>query len=203
MRRNTAFCRILSLVTKHGITTLNQKASVRASSGNMRLHHLQRNQRPCSSGKVMISFLFDHEGPLLVELLERGTTINAQRYQATLQNVKRAINSKWIGMLSNSVILLHDNARPHTANAGKTSLQQFQRETLEHPPYSPDLSPCDFHVFGPLKQAIRRHRFPTDDEVCVWVQAWVRKQPISFFKDGIDRLVSQWDKCANSFGDYF
>ncbi|GBM30484.1 hypothetical protein AVEN_237707-1 [Araneus ventricosus] len=48
MRRNTAFCLILSLVTKHGVTTLNRKASVRASSGNMRLHHLQRNQRPCT-----------------------------------------------------------------------------------------------------------------------------------------------------------
>ncbi|GBM35560.1 Histone-lysine N-methyltransferase SETMAR [Araneus ventricosus] len=102
-------------------------------------------------------------------------------------------------MLSNGVILLHDNARPHTANAVKTTLQQFRWETLEHPPYSPDLSPCDFHVFGALKQAIRGHRFTTDDEVCGWVQAWIRQQPTSFFKDGIDRLVSQWDKC----GDYF
>ncbi|GBL96877.1 hypothetical protein AVEN_173081-1 [Araneus ventricosus] len=33
---------------KHGVTTLNRKASVRANSGNMRLHHLQRNQRPCT-----------------------------------------------------------------------------------------------------------------------------------------------------------
>ncbi|GBM24492.1 Histone-lysine N-methyltransferase SETMAR [Araneus ventricosus] len=106
-------------------------------------------------------------------------------------------------MLSNSVILLHDNARPHTANAVKMTLQQFRWETLEHPPYSPELSSCDFHVFGPLKQAIRGHRFTTDDEVCDWVQAWIRQQPTSFFKDGIDRLVSQWDKCANSFGDYF
>ncbi|GFU00317.1 mariner Mos1 transposase [Trichonephila clavipes] len=33
------------------------------------------------SGKVMMSFLFYHKGSLLVEFLERGTTINAQRYQ--------------------------------------------------------------------------------------------------------------------------
>jgi len=25
---------------------------------------------------------------------------------------------------------------------------------LEHPPYSPDLSPCDYHMFGPLKEAL-------------------------------------------------
>ncbi|GFT79462.1 hypothetical protein TNCV_604581 [Trichonephila clavipes] len=48
MRENTAFGRKLSLVTKHGITILYRKGSVKESSGNVRLHHLQRNQRPCT-----------------------------------------------------------------------------------------------------------------------------------------------------------
>ncbi|GFV15436.1 hypothetical protein TNCV_4834621 [Trichonephila clavipes] len=47
MRRNTAFCRKLSVMTKHGVTILIPKASIRASSGRVRLH-LQRNQRPCT-----------------------------------------------------------------------------------------------------------------------------------------------------------
>ncbi len=73
----------------------------------------------------MMSFFFYHKGPLLVEFLERGTTINAQRYQATLQNLRGAIKSKRPGMLSNGVILLHDNARPHTANAVQMTLSSF------------------------------------------------------------------------------
>ncbi|GFY21194.1 hypothetical protein TNCV_3992381 [Trichonephila clavipes] len=32
----------------HGVTFLNLKASVRASRGNVRLHHLQRDQSPCT-----------------------------------------------------------------------------------------------------------------------------------------------------------
>ncbi|GFV26152.1 mariner Mos1 transposase [Trichonephila clavipes] len=79
--------------------------------------------------------------------------------------------------LSNCVILLHDDA----------ILQDFRWEALEYLPYSPDLSPHDFNVFGPLKRAIRWHKFTTDDEVCDWVQAWIRQQPSSFFNDGIDR----------------
>ncbi|GFX09467.1 mariner Mos1 transposase [Trichonephila clavipes] len=59
----------------------------------------------------------------------------------------------------------------HTANEMKKILQQFPWETLEYLPYSPDLSPCDFHVFGPLKRGIHGHRFNMDDEVCGWVQA--------------------------------
>jgi transposase len=36
-------------------------------------------------------------------------------------------------------LLLHDSARPHTANETNETLQNFKWEVLEHPPYSPDL----------------------------------------------------------------
>ena len=55
-------------------------------------------------------------------------------------------------MLSDGVILLHDNTRPHTANLVRDKLQRFDWETLQHPPYSPDLFPCDFNIFGDLKK---------------------------------------------------
>ena len=54
--------------------------------------------------------------------------------------------------LTRGVILLHDNSRSHTANTITTHLQKFKWEVLSHPPYSPDLSPCDYAIFGPLKR---------------------------------------------------
>jgi hypothetical protein len=30
---------------------------------------------------------------------------------------------------------------------------------LDHPPYSPDLAPCDFRLFPKLKTALKGHRF--------------------------------------------
>ncbi|KAJ8941295.1 hypothetical protein NQ318_000595 [Aromia moschata] len=41
---------------------------------------------------------------------------------------------------------------------------------LEHPPYSPDLSLCDYHLFGPLKKALAGERFEHDEEVKQFVQ---------------------------------
>jgi hypothetical protein len=38
------------------------------------------------------------------------------------------------------------------------TLQNFKREVLEHPPYSPDLAPSDFHLFGPLKYRLSAER---------------------------------------------
>ena len=36
---------------------------------------------------------------------------------------------------------------------------------LLHSPYSPDLAPSDFHLFGPLKEFTRGTKFENDDEV--------------------------------------
>ena len=47
----------------------------------------------------------------------------------------------------------------HTANLVRDKLKRFDWETLQHPPYSPDLSPCDFHIFGNLKKDIHGRRF--------------------------------------------
>ena len=58
----------------------------------------------------------------------------------------REIKSKRPATLSDRIILFHDNARPHTVNLVRDKLQRFGWEILQHPPYSPDLSPCDFHI---------------------------------------------------------
>jgi transposase len=52
------------------------------------------------------------------------------------------------------VILQHDNARPHTANMTKAAIQELDLEILPHPPYSPDLSPSDYHPFLSLSLKI-------------------------------------------------
>ena len=72
-----------------------------------------------------------------------------------------------------------------------------------HPPYSPDLSPCDYAISGPLKKALMGKRITSDDDVKQYVRNWFTMQPREFYETAIHRLVSQWDKCLNSQGQYF
>jgi histone-lysine N-methyltransferase SETMAR len=39
-------------------------------------------------------------------------------------------------------------------------MQEQQWEVLDHPPYSPDLAPSDFYLFGPLKHHLSGNIFP-------------------------------------------
>jgi len=100
------------------------------------------------------------------------------------------------------VLLLYDNARHHSANQTTATLRSFKWEVLQHPPYNPDLSPSDFHLFGPLKHHLSGERFPDDDAVERAVCAWFRQQPKEFYATGFQGLVKRWDKCLNLYGDY-
>lgn len=75
-------------------------------------------------------------------------------------------------------------------------------EVLEHAAYSPDLAPSDYHLFGPLKNALRDRRFSSDQQVKDAVHTWLAAQPKTFFSEGIGKLVQRWTKCIKKQGDY-
>ncbi|GBL88577.1 hypothetical protein AVEN_195591-1 [Araneus ventricosus] len=55
-------------------------------------------------------------------------------------------------MLSQGIVLLHDNARPHSVAVTQNLIQQFGWEQFDHPPYNLDLAPPDYHLFLNLKR---------------------------------------------------
>ena len=63
--------------------------------------------------------------------------MNCVRAALEMRELRRAIKSERLGMLSEGITLLHDNARPNTANLMRDKLQRFGWKTLQHPPYSP------------------------------------------------------------------
>jgi len=47
--------------------------------------------------------------------------------------------------MSRGVCLLHDNAWPHSAHVTTALLKKFKWDIFDHPPYSLDFAPSDFH----------------------------------------------------------
>jgi histone-lysine N-methyltransferase SETMAR len=80
-------------------------------------------------------------------------------YCETLKTLHRAIQNKRHGMLTFNEALLHDNAWPHTAAHTPALLEHFNWELFDHPPYSPDLTPSDYHLFTYLKKWLRSQCF--------------------------------------------
>jgi hypothetical protein len=69
-----------------------------------------------SAGKVMLTTIWDVNGPILVHFQGKGQPVTSARYSdMPVNELKPAIRSKRRGSFSKRVLLLHDNARPHTA----------------------------------------------------------------------------------------
>ena len=73
---------------------------------------------------------------------------------------------------------------------------------IEHPPYSPDLAPSDFHLFPKLKTPISGTHFQSDDDAIHAVDDFLNGQEKDFFKSGIEALKHRWQKCIDTEGDY-
>ncbi|OWA50832.1 putative Histone-lysine N-methyltransferase SETMAR [Hypsibius exemplaris] len=99
--------------------------------------------------------------------------------------------------------LHHDNASSHTCGLTVKFLNQENLKTLPHPPYSPDLSPCDFYLFPKLKESLRGKLFETEEALDAAVHARLRE----LSKDGFSPVFESWldrcRKCIEFEGDYF
>ena len=73
---------------------------------------------------------------------------------------------------------------------------------FDHPPYSPDLAPSDYHLFPNMKTWLATQRFDDDAELQAGVNEWLKSQAATFYDDGINKLVHRYDKCLNLNGDY-
>jgi len=139
-----------------------------------------------SAGKTMLTFFWNYNGPILEHYMPRGSTVTSGTYSKLLrENLKPAIRQKWRGLLTTGVCLLHDNARPHTATATVSTIEELWCECIPHPLYSPDLAPSDFHVFGPLKDALSGTQFRDDGEVRSAEHEWLRTRLKEFLLRGI------------------
>ena len=61
-------------------------------------------------------------------------------------------------LLKAGPILLHDSATPHKSWHVMSVIDEYKWETLKHPAYYPDLSPCDFDLLPELKKAVKRNK---------------------------------------------
>jgi hypothetical protein len=82
------------------------------------------------------------------------------------------------------------------------AIEKLDLAIVLHPPYSPDLAPCDSHLFPKLKRDLCGCLCDSDEEVEKTVRTWMKKQTVEFFHDGFQKLVHHWKQCVENGCDY-
>jgi len=106
-----------------------------------------------SAGKVLASIFWDQDGIPLTDYLPEGQTINAKYsyYSSPLVQLKDILKEKRRGKITKVVLFLH-NAPAFRALATQKKLAYLGFQCLDHPLYSPNLAPSDYHLFPGLKK---------------------------------------------------
>jgi hypothetical protein len=82
-------------------------------------------------GKLLLTIFWDSPGPILETYLERGTAVTSVTCHDMLQRgLKPAICHKIRGRLSEGILLLHNNARPHTSVRTLETLRRLKLEVV-------------------------------------------------------------------------
>ena len=98
---------------------------------------------------------------------------------------------------------LHDNASSHKCEVVKSFLASEKVKVLNHPPYSPDLSPCDFFLFPRLKIMLSGNKYMSRSSLGSAIYQCLQQIPkedymyLSAFCDWVKRL----QKCVSVKGE--
>ena len=72
-------------------------------------------------------------------------------------------------------------------------------KTVPHPPYSPDVAPCDFCLFIKLRGC----RYETIEEIKEAVTKVIDTLTQEDFHEASQKLLDRYNKCIAAGGDYF
>ena len=150
---------------------------------------------------MLYAIFFNSSGPFAQVPCPSADTVTGRFYKnSVLKKVKEFYNKKQPSKVWSGVHLLHDNASPHKCEVVKSFLASEKVKVLNHPPYSPDLSPCDFFLFTRLKKMLSGNKYTSRSSLGSAIYQCLQQIPkedyLSAFRDWVKRL----QKCVSVKG---
>ena len=141
-------------------------------------------------------------GPESIHMIDRGDTISGAYYrnnclEPLFHNIRRRRPKYGL----HAIKLHHDNASVHQTNDIKTFLQEQGVMVMSHPPYSLELTPSDFWLFGNLKRQLGSYSdFKSSQQA---VTKTLRAIPDDEFRQTFNKWIERMQLCIKNKGDYF
>jgi len=101
------------------------------------------------------------------------------------------------------LMLVHfDNAKPHTAKATTERMKQLRMKRTPQPPYSPDIAPSDFFLFGWLKEQLTHHQIADEDGLFEAVDEILGTLSVETIRSVFHEWIRRLERVIEAEGDY-
>ncbi|CAH1999392.1 unnamed protein product [Acanthoscelides obtectus] len=148
--------------------------------------------RSRSVSKKMVAPFVSKAGHIATIPLTEQRTVTADWY-TVYHHLSSKINPE------RRIIIHQGNASSHTTQITR----QYLTEVLDHPPYSPDLSPNDFFTFPEIKNRLRGQRFQSPEEAVYAFKNAVLDLPANEWNKCFENWFERMQMCINLRGKYF
>lgn len=163
-----------------------------------------RERAKIGTPRVMVSVMWGLRGPVVLLGLEVGESFNSSYVKNKLLPALEAKIREDRPVQGLKGIILHwDNARPHTSAMTRGELHDLGIRLLPHPPYSPDIAPSDFFLFGYLKHCLAGRTFRSSAELLEEVKNLMTGIPRSTLLSVISEWKIRLERVITIGGEYY
>ena len=156
-----------------------------------------------STHKLLMIPFFDSIGMIYMHWVPTGQTVNKKYYVEVLREFRKRFRQKRPALFkSGQWHFNQDNTTVHNSILVTDYLTKMGIKTVPHPPYSPDLAPCDFWLFPKLKENLRGSRYETIGEMKEAVTKVIDMLTQEDLHGAFQKLLKQYKYIAAE-GDYF
>ena len=160
--------------------------------------HKKARQSKSTHKLLMIPF-FDSTDMIYMHWVPTGQTVNKDYYVQVLREFRRRFRQKRPALFKSAQWHFHeDNAPVHNSILVTDYLTNMGIKTVPHPPYSPDLAPCDFCLYPKLKGCC----YETTEEMKVSVMKVIDTLTQEDFHRAFQKLLERYNKCIAARGNY-
>ena len=112
--------------------------------------------------KMMITVIWGVYGTYIIDDLPEGEHYNSAYFiEHILRPLEEQKDQIWPTRGEHKIWLHLDNCKVHNSKATQKEIELSTFQRAPHPPYSPDLAPSDFYLFGTIKGKLRGQSFQT------------------------------------------
>jgi hypothetical protein len=154
------------------------------------------------SPKLMLAIVWSPSGLHVVNCSPTGCKFNAHGYTTRIFNEVADWRRRSGGTRPPELWVRADNARPHTAKVAIDYIVHNAMKRAPHPPYSPDLAPSDFFLFGHVKRKLMGYHAEAAAELFLRVGAILAEIPRETLSAVFHRWMDRLRTCIDMPGEY-
>ena len=163
----------------------------------------ERIKQKIDSKKDMLTIFWNPNCFLLVEALDDNRVFNADYFIGEILEQIVIKTNEDREKIKKQLVLHYDNAGPHTAKKVREYLTQNDIQRAPQPPYSPDLAPSDFYLFGHIKTQLQGFNFSSVDELLSQVHTILARISETTLQKAFTNWEHRLEQVISTKGNYY